>query len=93
MTPFRFRPDQQDDVDGDGKTVEDWEDNAVSNFMAWGSSTFLPDWCQTEEHWTSRFANFLYTSCPCCMIWRGMFMGGSIVFWIMLIIFAGTRWL
>ena len=39
----------------------------------------MPDWCQTEEHWTSRLVNYLFTSCPCCMFYRGFFFGGSIV--------------
>ena len=91
--PFRFRPSEQDDVDGDGKVVEDWEDNPISNALAWGSSTILPDWCQTPEHWTTRFANHLFTTCPCCMIWRGIFVGGSFMLWLAIIVFVVTRWL
>ena len=73
--PFHFRPPQQDDVDGDGKTVDDWEDNPLSNALAWASSSFVPFWCQDEQHWTGRLANYLYTSCPCCMIFRGLALG------------------
>jgi hypothetical protein len=87
-SPFRFRPPEQEDVDHDGKTVDDWEDNALSNFLAWSSQTFMPNWCQTPEHWTSRSANYLYTSCPCCMIFRGVFLGlvFSVVIWIPILI-------
>jgi hypothetical protein len=83
-SPFRFRPPEQDDVDHDGKTVDDWEDNALSNALAWSSTTFVPMWCQTPEHWTSRLADYLYTSCPCCMIFRGLSLG---------IIFSSALWL
>jgi hypothetical protein len=92
-SPFRFRPDSQEDVDGDGKVVEDWEDNPISNTMAWTSATFVPDWCQTEEHWTSRFVNYVFTTCPCCMFWRGFFLGGSMVLWLAIITAVIVIWL
>jgi len=86
-SPFRFRPPEQEDIDHDGKVVDDWEDNALSNFLAWSSQTFLKNWCQTEEHWTSRFANYLYTSCPCCMVFRGLTIGiiTSTLFWLVIV--------
>jgi len=93
MKPFHFRPDDQVDVDGDGKVVEDWEDNPISNMLAWSSATFMPDWCQTEEHWTSRLANYLFTSCPCCMFYRGFFLGGSTMLWTGFFIGGGIAWL
>jgi hypothetical protein len=90
--PFRYRPDQQPDIDHDGKVVDDWEDNALSNAMAWASLTFTPNWCQTPEHWTSRFALSLFTTCPCCMIFRGLTLGFIIgsALWVnvMLIVIA-----
>jgi hypothetical protein len=75
ISPARFRPDDLPDVDHDGKTVDDWEDNPTSNSLAWASATFVPMWCQTPEHWSSRFASTLWTSCPCCMIFRGIAIG------------------
>jgi hypothetical protein len=88
-SPLHFRPPEQEDVDHDGHVVDDWEDNALSNSLAWASQTFLKNWCQTPEHWTSRFANYLYTSCPCCMIFRGLTIGfiTSTLFWL-IILFA-----
>ena len=87
--PLRFRPAEQEDVDHDGKTVDDWEDNGLSNALAWASQKFMPMWCQTPEHWTSRFANTLFTTCPCCMIFRGVavgFIGGSVL-WVIALVF------
>jgi hypothetical protein len=85
--PFRYRPNEQPDVDHDGKVVDDWDDNALSNALAWASLTFVPNWCQTPEHWTSRFANKLFTTCPCCMIFRGVVIGWlvSSLFWMLII--------
>jgi hypothetical protein len=72
--PFTYRPGPDADVDHDGK-VPDWEDNALSNGLAWASTVFTPTWCQNEQHWSARFANTLFTSCPCCMIFRGITIG------------------
>lgn len=87
-SPFRFRPPDQDDVDHDGKTVDDWENNRLSNFLAWASATFVPNWCQTPEHWTTRFANSLFTTCPCCMIFRGLSLGFALGSFIWLLVIA-----
>ena len=75
INPFRFRPTTPEaDVDHDGE-VADWEDNSLSNALAWASVTFTPAWCQNEQHWSARFANYLFTSCPCCMFYRGCVIG------------------
>jgi hypothetical protein len=74
VSPFAYRPSPDADVDHDGN-VPDWEDNALSNFLAWASTRFVPTWCQHERHWTSRFALTLFTTCPCCMIFRGIVIG------------------
>jgi len=74
-SPFRFRPPEPSaDTDKDGE-VADWQDNALSNALAWASVTFVPTWCQSEQDWASRFANYLWTSCPCCMLFRGITIG------------------
>jgi hypothetical protein len=90
LNPLHFRPPEQEDIDHDGHVVDDWEDNALSNFLAWSSQTFLKNWCQTPEHWTSKVANYLYTSCPCCMIFRGLSLGfiAASMLWIVILIAA-----
>lgn len=80
INPFRFRPDTPDTVPDaqakelDGDTGE-WADNGLSNAMAWGSRAFLPSWCDTPDHWTSRLKDYLDTSCPCCLFFRGLTLG------------------
>lgn len=85
-SPFRYRPGPDADVDADGN-VPDWEDNALSNFLAWGSTTFTPTWCQNDKHWSARFANSLFTTCPCCMVFRGIVIGVTIssLLWILIV--------
>jgi hypothetical protein len=74
-SPFRYRPTEPDaDVDHDGEKP-DWEDNALSNVLAWASTTFVPTWCQNDTHWTGRLTKHLWTSCPCCMMFRGLVLG------------------
>jgi len=66
-------------VDGsEPNTPVEWEDNALSNFMAWVSYRFLPTWCQTPDHLTSRFTQYLFTDCPCCLFWRGLTIGYAV---------------
>ena len=64
------------DPDPDGPV--DWADNWLSNGFAWASYKFVPNWCQTPEHWTSRVAQYLFTDCPCCLLFRGLSIGGLI---------------
>lgn len=73
MNPFRYRPAAPVDPD-DGETDE-WADNWLSNYFAWASRTFLPHWCDTPPHWTSRLTEYLWTSCPCCLLFRGLTLG------------------
>lgn len=72
MLPHKYRP--QDD----GDNTPDWEDNAISNSMAWASDTFTPGFCATPEHWTSRVGNYFWTECPCCLFIRGVIIGVSV---------------
>lgn len=67
-------------VDPNDGEVDDWEDNWLSNSFAWASKAFFKGWCDTPEHWTSRFTVYLYTTCGCCLIWRGVFLGAGAVF-------------
>jgi hypothetical protein len=83
---MRFRPADDPrntaadipDVTVDGSepgTPVEWEDNPLSNTFAWVSYRLVPDWCQTPEHFTSRFTQYLFTDCPCCLFWRGLTFG------------------
>jgi hypothetical protein len=85
MNPFRYRPPPVDPNDGE---TDEWEDNAISNFMAWGSRTFLPKWCDTPEHWTSRLSGYFHTSCPCCLWFRGVIVGIALTIFLDIIIAA-----
>ena len=67
----------------------DWQDNWLSNFFAAASLKFVPSWCQeNEHHWTNRLSDYLYTSCPCCKLFRGIVLGlvASSLFWIAVIL-------
>ena len=80
INPFRFRPETPDNApepeadDLDGGTG-DWQDNWLSNAMAWSSRAFFPSWCDTPGHWTSRVTDYFDTSCPCCLFFRGTSIG------------------
>jgi hypothetical protein len=73
---MRFRPGDlpEGDPSEQGGPVE-WEDNWLSNEMAWFSYKVLPSWCKTEDHWTSRVTQYLFTDCPCCILFRGLALG------------------
>ncbi len=53
----------------------EWADNRVSNFMAWASKHVTPGWCQSEDHWTAKLTQYLFTDCPCCLLFRGIILG------------------
>lgn len=72
---MKFRPDNIPFGDPHPGTPVEWSDNLVSNFMAWASYRFVPAWCQSKEHWTSRIAQYLFTDCPCCQLFRGLLVG------------------
>jgi len=74
--PLKLRPGDLPQADpSQPDTPVEWEDNAVSNLFAWASYTILPNWCQTPEHWTSRLTQYLFTDCPCCLLFRGITVG------------------
>lgn len=76
---MKFRPGDipRGDPTEDDTPVE-WEDNWLSNSMAFISHRFLGSWCQTPEHWTARITQYLFTDCPCCLLFRGFSIGGLI---------------
>lgn len=91
IDPRRYRPPEarHDAAMGEPGTEEtDWEDNSASNALAWASATFIPLWCQHDTHWTARFANYLWTSCPCCMFFRGVAVALllSLPLWLVLLV-------
>jgi hypothetical protein len=66
---FTYRGDPNPD------SPVEWEDNWLSNLAAYVSHHFLPRWCQTPEHWTSRLSAYFWTDCPCCLFFRGVTVG------------------
>lgn len=65
-SPFKHRPGPDD---------LDWEDNWLSNSLAWFSAIFMSKWCKEERHWTLVLFNYLYAECGCCLIFRGLSLG------------------
>lgn len=80
INPLRFRPEtparspEPEAQNLTGDTAE-WQDNWLSNGVAWASRAFLPAWCHAPGHWTSRVVAYLHTSCPCCLFFRGLALG------------------
>lgn len=73
---MKFRPGdlpQADPTEEDGPV--EWADNSLSNTMAYASYKLTPGWCQSEDHWTARLTRYLFTDCPCCMLFRGLAVG------------------
>ncbi len=72
--PWRFRPE---DIVNPDKHELDWDDNAISNSMAW-ATIGLP-LCDESEDARNRLwptlANYFWTNCPCCFFLRGFSMG------------------
>ena len=92
MNPFKYRPEdlqREDAADGSDDIKDDleWEDNPISNFMAYVSQIWpLEPMCNEEEYLSSRIANYFYTSCPCCLFYRGLFTGMI----VMSVLFGGV---
>lgn len=75
--PWTYRPESPEDPD--------WEDNAVSNTMAWVSSILMPSWCSHEDHWTAKVTGYLWAECSCCLSIRWLIVGAVLGFGIGLI--------
>ena len=65
--PFKYRPPITEDLG--------WEDNWLSNGMAWASAHFCPGWCQKQNHWTVDMLDYLWADCACCLLFRGLALG------------------
>ena len=90
MNPFKYRPGPPDPNDDE---TDEWADNWLSNSMAWASRTFVTDWCETPEHWTSKLEDYFHTSCPCCLFIRGIFVGAFLIIFLdMLAIAVYMSW-
>lgn len=48
----------------------------VDSIFVWGAHTIVPTWCQSETHWTAKLVDFLWVDCPCCLMFRGIVVGG-----------------
>jgi hypothetical protein len=87
----RFRPGDLPEGDpSEPNTPVEWEDNWLSNFFAWFSHYYLPNWCQTPEHFTSRVTQYLFTDCPCCLLFRGITVGFALAVAVALAILVPT---
>ena len=51
--------------------------NKTDEIFARASEIFVPAWCQTETHWSSRLSQYLWPSndCGCCLLFRGITIG------------------
>lgn len=80
QNPFTYRPVTWD-VDlgliADDEVL-DWEDNWLSNALAWASDTFMPNACENPEGWMTRVSIYFWAECPCCLFWRGALFGATI---------------
>jgi len=65
--PWTYRPTDPEQPD--------WEDNALSNAMAWASDTFVGNWCKQDDHWTFAVTKPIWTECSCCLTFRGVILG------------------
>jgi hypothetical protein len=64
--PFKHRPAPGED---------NWENNWVSNAMAWGSQTLLPKACKNPGAWHIKFMVLFWAECSCCLFYRGVVVG------------------
>lgn len=52
--------------------------NPLDRLFTWSANTLFPKWCQSENHWTSRLTDYLFTDCPCCLLFRGATIGATL---------------
>lgn len=78
MKPWEYRPDLGDYTYEAEDEPESWEDNLVSNTLAWVSDTFWPSACKGADHWTVRLVLYLWADCACCLFFRGVTFGATL---------------
>lgn len=66
LSPMTHRPECDED---------DWEDNNISNALAYTSTRLVPRWCKEDGHWTNSLVNYLWADCACCLFFRGTTIG------------------
>lgn len=67
INPFKYRPP----LENHDEDFLDWDDNALSNALAWASDTFMPTACD-PDHWMNKVADKFWAECSCCLFWRGV---------------------
>jgi hypothetical protein len=82
----KFRPGDIPMGDPHPDSPVEWEDNWLSNLLAYLSHKVVPSWCHSETHFTAKVAAYLWTDCPCCAIWRGLFLGALAILFLDLLI-------
>lgn len=70
MNPFKYRPKNEDDPG--------WEDNWISNALAYASDLVIPNWCSNEDGWPIKLTLYLWADCSCCLLFRGIVLGAVI---------------
>lgn len=68
----------------------EWADNSLSNTLAYVSHRFLPRWCQTPSHWTAKLTAYLFTDCPCCLLFRGLVIGAVVTLMLLSVVLLLT---
>lgn len=68
MKPWRYRPPT---VYAGEEPGIDWEDNWLSNSLAWASVKTRMD----QARWPHLIANPFWSDCSTCLFWRGALMG------------------
>lgn len=54
---------------------ESWEDNKISNAMAWSSDLIGATPLCKRESWMTKVVIYVWADCGCCLFWRGVALG------------------
>lgn len=74
--PWKYRPPSHpEDMELQLEEEDSWEDNWLSNSMAWLSDLAVPNWCNNVNHWTVKLVLYLWADCSCCLAFRFMGLG------------------
>lgn len=47
----------------------------VDGFFTWGASSMALCGEGRKNNWSILFTDMIFTDCPCCLVFRGMFIG------------------